>query len=275
MPSTTTTTTTTTAEGTTTTTTTTTTVTTTAAACPALPEPEPEPTIPEQAAGVGCRKRLFVLAFDHRSSYSNKLFEVPKDRAPTADELSAIAESKLLIYHGFLHAVSSDPGLAGAAGFLVDEQFGAAAHAEARESGANVLRGVPAESSGGDFAFEYGDEFGVHIDALEPSFVKVKVDYNPEGDSDVNARALATLKRLSDFLLERPEIDFLLEPLVPPTPAQLEAAGGDKEEYVRTARPGLTVRAIAEMQAAGLAVSRYDITAIWVAFFSRCQRYRC
>ena len=52
-------------------------------------------------AGVGSRKRLFVLAFDHRSSYSNKLFEVPKDRAPTADELrSALLSHKDSVHVG-------------------------------------------------------------------------------------------------------------------------------------------------------------------------------
>ena len=33
-----------------------------------------------------------------------------------------------------------------------------------------------------EFDFEYGDEFAKHIDAFHPTFCKVLVRYNPEGD---------------------------------------------------------------------------------------------
>ena len=48
--------------------------------------------------------------------------------------------------------------------------------------------------------------------------------------------------------------------------ASYKAAGGCSE--------GANARAVSG-QIFGNAVSRHDIAAIWVAFFSRCQRYRC
>ena len=41
----------------------------------------------------------------------------------------------------------------------------------------------PAEKSGQDeFDFEYGEDFADHIEAFHPTFCKVLVRYNPEGD---------------------------------------------------------------------------------------------
>ena len=48
----------------------------------------------------------------------------------------------------------------------------------------------PAEKSGQDeFDFEYGEDFAKHIEAFNPTFCKVLVRYNPEGDEALNQRA--------------------------------------------------------------------------------------
>ena len=47
----------------------------------------------------------------------------------------------------------------------------------------------PAEKSGQEeFDFEYGDRFAEHIEAFDPTFCKVLVRYNPEGDRELNRR---------------------------------------------------------------------------------------
>lgn len=64
-----------------------------------------------------------------------------------------------------------------------------------------VTSACPAERSGQDeFDFEYGDEFAQHIESFHPTFWKVLVRYNPEGDKELNQRQAARLQRLSDYL---------------------------------------------------------------------------
>jgi hypothetical protein len=50
----------------------------------------------------------------------------------------------------------------------------------------------PAEKSGQeDFDFEYGEDFAEHIEAIHPTFCKVLVRYNPEGDAALNRARLS------------------------------------------------------------------------------------
>ena len=74
---------------------------------------------------------------------------------------------------------------------------------------------MPVEKSGQtEFDFQYGDEFGDHIERFDPDFVKVLVRYNPDGDPDLNRRQAERLARLSDWLAEHGR-SFLFELLVP------------------------------------------------------------
>ncbi|HXW38476.1 MAG TPA: DUF2090 domain-containing protein, partial [Acidimicrobiales bacterium] len=133
-----------------------------------------------------------------------------------------------------------------AAGILVDEEYGAGVARSAKAAGTTLA--VPVERSGqAEFEFEYGDDFGAHIEAFEPTFAKVLVRYNPDGEAALNRRQTERLARLSDWLLHRDQ-RFLFELLVPATTAQLEAAGGDQRRYDREARPDLVVRTIGELQ---------------------------
>ena len=78
---------------------------------------------------------------------------------------------------------------------------------------------MPVEKSGqNEFDFQYGDEFGAHIETFDPDFAKVLVRYNPDGDAEMNARQTERLKRLSDWLHEH-DRKFLFELLVPAEPS--------------------------------------------------------
>ena len=152
---------------------------------------------------IGPDQRLYILAFDHRGSFQTKFFGIEGD--PDPEQTAIIADAKHLIFEGLLRACS-----AGAApdstGVLVDEQFGSTVPEEAREKG--LILAMPAERSGQKlFDFQYGDQFGEHIERYDPDFTKVLVRYNPDGDAAANAEQLARLKRLSDWLsAARPQV---------------------------------------------------------------------
>jgi myo-inositol catabolism protein IolC len=111
---------------------------------------------------------------------------------------------------------------------------------------------MPVEKSGQDeFDFDYGENFAKHIEEFDPSFVKVLVRYNPEGDAAMNKRQLQRLKKLSDYLTQKKRA-FLFELIVPATPAQLAKLGGSKEKYDQELRPKLMVESLKEIQAAGV-----------------------
>jgi 5-dehydro-2-deoxygluconokinase len=109
---------------------------------------------------------------------------------------------------------------------------------------------MPVEKSGQDeFDFEYGEQFGEHIERFDPDFSKVLVRYNPEGEAEMNRRQAERLRRLSGWLHER-DRRFLFELLVPATDDQLGSVDGDSERYDAELRPELMRRTIEELQAA-------------------------
>jgi myo-inositol catabolism protein IolC len=190
---------------------------------------------------------LYLLAFDHRGSFQKKLLGIPGE--PTPDERARISEAKGVIFDGFRRALGG--GLSGdAAGILVDEEFGADIAREATALGAQLA--MPVEKSGQDeFDFEYGDAFGEHIAEFDPTYAKVLVRYNAEGDAELNRRQAERLARLGSWL-HGTDRKFLFELLVPAEPHQLEKAGGDVDRYDRELRPDLMIAAIRECQAAGV-----------------------
>src|SRR5215813_12696652 len=110
---------------------------------------------------LGYDRALYILPFDHRSSLELKMFGWGENLTP--EQTAQIVAAKQVIYDGFKAAVE-----AGApkekAGILVDE------------------------------------DFGKRIEAFNPTFCKVLVRYNPEGDQALNIRQTARLKRLSEYL---------------------------------------------------------------------------
>ncbi len=198
---------------------------------------------------LGYDKQLFILAFDHRGSFE-KMVGGPPEK---------ISDAKHLIWEGFQRAVEQGASR-DAAGVLVDAQYGDRVAREAKERG--LVFAMPVEKSGqNEFDFEYGEEFGAKILEYDPTFSKVLVRYNPEGDLDLNARQSERLKRLSDWLHER-DRKFLFELLVPAEPHQLEVVGGDEDRYDEELRPGLMTGAIEEIQEAGIEPDIWKIEGI-------------
>jgi len=197
---------------------------------------------------VGFDKPLYILPFDHRGSFETKMFGWHDPLTP--EQTAEIAGAKQVIYDGFKAAVAAGVPKA-KAGILVDEQFGAAILRDATANG--YYTACPAEKSGQEeFDFEYGEDFARHIEAFNPTFCKVLVRYNPEGDPALNRRQAARLKRLSDDLHGKGRSRLMFELLVPAEKAQLERLKGDKKAYDVELRPRLMVEAIGELQDAGV-----------------------
>jgi myo-inositol catabolism protein IolC len=112
-----------------------------------------------------------------------------------------------------------------------------------------------------EFDFEYGDDFGAHIEKYDPDFSKVLVRYNPDGDREMNQRQIDRLARLADWLHEH-DRKFLFELLVPAEEKQLAAVGGDTDRYDTELRPELMRRAIAELQDAGVEADIWKIEGV-------------
>jgi 5-dehydro-2-deoxygluconokinase len=203
---------------------------------------------------IGFDKPLYILPFDYRGSFQSKMFGWKG--ALTPDQTAQIAASKQVIYDGFKVALAGGVDK-NVAGILVDEQFGAAILKDAAKNGYSTS--CPAEKSGQDeFDFEFGEDFGKHIEAVNPTFCKVLVRYNPEGPKDLNQRQTARLKRLSDWLHARNHM-FMFELLVPPEPAQLQRLGGDKKKYDLELRPQLMVQSIHDFQDGGVEADVWKI----------------
>jgi myo-inositol catabolism protein IolC len=208
---------------------------------------------------LGYDGKLYILAFDHRGSFQKKMFGIEGD--PSDEETATISDAKHLIFEGMLKAVDegAEPGVTGV---LVDEQFGApkSIPAEAKERG--LLLAMPVEKSGqNEFDFEYGDDFGAHIEEFDPDFSKVLVRYNPDGDAEMNERQAERLKRLADWLHDN-DRKFLFELLVPAEDAQLEEVDGDSDRFDAELRPELMRRAIMELQDAGVEADIWKIEGI-------------
>ena len=206
---------------------------------------------------LGYKAKLYILAFDHRGSFQKKMFGIEGD--PTPEQTATIADAKHLIFEGMVEAVRRGAE-AGATGVLVDEQFGGDIPQQARAQGLTLA--MPVEKSGQDeFDFEYGEDFGAHIERFDPDFSKVLVRYNPDADAEMNQRQLERLKRLADWLHEH-DRRFLFELLVPATEGQLATVEGDTDRYDAELRPALMRQAISDIQNAGIEVDVWKIEGV-------------
>jgi 5-dehydro-2-deoxygluconokinase len=208
--------------------------------------------------GLGYDGKLYILAFDHRGSFQKKMFGIQGD--PTDEEIETISDAKRLIFEGMLEAVKRGAE-AGATGVLVDEQFGSDIPERACEQGLKLA--MPVEKSGqNEFDFEYGQDFGAHIEQFPTDFSKVLVRYNPDDpDTEMNRRQLGRLKELADWLHDHNR-KFLFELLVPATDDQMSSVDGDTDRYDAELRPELMRRAIEDIQNAGVEVDVWKIEGV-------------
>ena len=179
---------------------------------------------------------------------------------PRPEETETIIDAKRLIFEGMQEAVrrGAEPS---ATGVLVDEQFGGDVPQRAREAGLKLA--MPVEKSGqNEFDFEYGADFGAHIEKFNPDFSKVLVRYNPEDpDTEMNERQLGRLKELADWLHAN-DRKFLFELLVPATEDQLGRVDGDTDRYDGELRPELMRQAIENIQNFGIEVDIWKIEGV-------------
>jgi myo-inositol catabolism protein IolC len=190
--------------------------------------------------------RLYILPFDHRHSYGAEVFGFHEPMSQ--EQIAIVAASKQVIYEGFQLALAGGVSPE-RAGILVDEEFGAAILRDSVKNGYNTA--MPIEKSGQhEFDFEFGD-YTKHIEAVNPTFVKVLVRFNPEGDAVENKLQAELLKQASDYCRQVGRL-FMFELLVPPEQAQLAKVQGDKHVYDLEMRPGLMIRAIKDLQTAGI-----------------------
>lgn len=201
---------------------------------------------------------LFILALDHRGSLKEQMFGI-RGREADGAELRRLAEAKFLIWEGFQAALAG--GLAAStAGVLVDEELGAAVARAAAAEGVTLV--MPVERSGGDvFDFEYGEDFGAHLDAFRPDFVKALVRWNPDDDPAVKQVQAGRLRRLADWLRPR-GYRFLLELLVPPSARRLALVGGRAAHYDSRLRPVAMLDAIYEIREAGIEPDAWKIEGV-------------
>src|SRR3954466_76640 len=207
---------------------------------------------------LGYDGKLYILAFDHRGSFQKKMFGIEGD--PDDEQTRTIADAKHLIYEGMVKATETSSVPPETMGVLVDEQFGGDIPSESKQAGLKLA--MPVEKSGqNEFDFQYGDDFGKHIEEFGTDFSKVLVRYNPDGDKDMNQRQSERLKRLADWLHEH-DRKFLFELLVPAEDAQLESVGGDTDRYDAELRPELMRRAIEDCQNFGIEVDIWKIEGV-------------
>jgi myo-inositol catabolism protein IolC len=189
---------------------------------------------------------LFILAMDHRDSFTRTLFGAPRDL--TVEQHASVLDAKVLIFEAAQRLVGTDLG-GGHLGVLVDERYGADVARRAKAAGFTLA--MPVEASGQDrVTFEYGDDFPSHIEAFDPDWVKVLVRFNPGDRDDLREAQTATLRRLSDWCAANRR-HWLLELLVPPTHADL-VVHEDQALFDEHARPELTVRVIHALTRAGV-----------------------
>jgi myo-inositol catabolism protein IolC len=202
----------------------------------------------------GYDKPIYMLAFDHRASFSHDILHV--EGQPSEYEAEKVREMKGMIFDAFEQAVGKGVSKSGAA-ILSDEQFGSEVLKRAHDG--HFAFAVCTEKSGQkEFVFEHGEGFGQKLLEIQPTFAKALVRYNPEDDAGLNQRQLERLKQLSDFCHQN-GIKLLVEPLVLATQTQLSGVGGDQTKYDHELRPKLMVEMVKQFQMAGVETDVWKI----------------
>lgn len=192
-------------------------------------------------------KNLFVLPFDHRANFAQKLLGFPEN--PSPEEKEIVTNYKKIIYDAIWLAIEKGIPKEETA-VLVDEVYGAEILKDAKEKGLVTMQTV--EKSGKDeFEFEYGEEFGEHLLTIMPAYAKALVRYDIQKD---NSAQLSRLKRLSDFCITN-DIKLLIEPLM--------HLKGDQSDFDHNQRYKDLILMIKEMQVAGIEPDIWKIEGLY------------
>jgi len=172
-------------------------------------------------------KPLFVLPFDHRSSFAKTLLGF--DYPTTALQARRVKHMKQVVFDAFLLARKQldNPGNLA---ILVDEEFGSSILKKARK--ANIPFALTTEKSGHPlYHFEYGNAFGKHLKKFRPTFAKALVRYNPS-QTVKNKEQLARLKKLSTFC-KKEGMGFMFELLVDGKGAQVDLMARSLKQIIK------------------------------------------
>lgn len=198
---------------------------------------------------IGYDRPLFIQPFDHRGSFTKGFFGLKgqPEIGVQADQHSAVAEAKTLVYRGLLRAIELGVP-ADTVGILIDTQFGSPIIADAKRRGIPVS--VCVEKSGQPiFDFEYGAAWQDHLRFVRPDIVKVLVRHHPRANEAGRREQMARLKQISDFVHSANDTYYMFELLVPATTDEDKALG---DRYDAELRPKLMIEAIQEIQDFGI-----------------------
>ncbi|TDC00261.1 DUF2090 domain-containing protein [Micromonospora fluostatini] len=187
---------------------------------------------------------LLILAMDQRPWLTKALYG--HTGPATVAERSAVADGKHMVLDGLLAALTDAPALREHAAVLVDDLLGPGVPERAHAH--RVTLSMPLERGGLDVYETEPADLPGFLRHHAPALPKVLIRYNVDGDRDGNA---VQRERLAEVAAAARDAGgrFLVEVLVPPTPAQLAAVGGDTAAFDRRLRPELILRAMAELSA--------------------------
>lgn len=184
--------------------------------------------------------KLYILPFDHRSSFSQIILETSK---PDKTQKEKIKEFKKIIFNGLLLSIKDIKEKKNYA-ILVDEEYGKDIINQAKEK--KIKTCLPIEKSGEKvLKLEYGKKYQEHINKFSPDYIKILIRYNPK-DAKTNQKQLQVLSDVKSFCKEN-KYKTIIELLVPPTKKELEQFQ-NQETYDKEARANNTVQAIQEIK---------------------------
>jgi myo-inositol catabolism protein IolC len=199
---------------------------------------------------------LLILADDHRNSLERDLYGLTA--APTAAEAARISSDKLLIYQALLDATARLPGKV-QPGILIDEQYGATIAELASRTGGAISLAMPVEASGEEwFHFAYGQDWQAHAGFFNTDHAKVLIRDNLGLDQADREQQAERLAQVSEWAAANGRA-LIIELLVPASPADLDAVGGDTDRYDRELRPRHTVAIIEYLQDRGAAPAFWKV----------------
>lgn len=183
---------------------------------------------------------LFILPFDHRSSFARDLLGA--SYPVSSSDKEKLITYKKVIFEGLLYAKERYSGN-GEIATIIDEEFGMPVIRKAQELG--VPFALTTEGTRHDtFEFVHGDGFRVPLQELNPAFAKALVYYKV-GDEEVNAVMRSKLRELSEYCAQA-NLPFMLEVLI--------------QNYGR--KSAFTGTMIDEMQASGVIPHVWKIEAL-------------
>ena len=209
---------------------------------------------------LGYDGKLYILAFDHRGSFQKKMFGIEGD--PTPEETETIADAKHLIFEGMLEA-RVERGADAGRDRRARRRAVRLATSPPRPRSAASSSPMPVEKTGQDeFDFQYGDDFGEHIESFDPDFSKVLVRYNPDGDAEMNERQLGAAQAARRLAARATTASSSSSCSCRPTTPSSSRSAATRDRYDAELRPELMRRAIEEIQDFGIEVDIWKIEGV-------------